>query len=301
LASYRFNRVYNLIIGSKGSPAAIKIEGLRVTFDIDKTLTPWPNRSIIKIYNLARSHREEFELPDTYVAFYAGYVEENGPVLIYSGNVSYAYSEIASEQGEVITTLELGDGHVPLRDGIVTVSYGPNASAKKILAVVAQQMGLALYMSTTLTDKIWNNGFSSHGSGRAALERITAAAGWQWSIQNSVLQIVARGQTTARQIVVLNSGSGLVGYPRRERKYPPRADTKTVVHHKPLSPYRRIDGWRVKSLLLPGLNPGDPVQMDSQTIAGIFRVERLLHRGDSDGGEWVTEIYIAKEAQAQNG
>ena len=295
----RFNRVYTLIIGSKGSPTAVQITDLRVRFDIDKTITPWPNRSRIQIYNLKVEHREEFEKPDTYVALYAGYLEENGPVLLFSGDVSYAFSEIASEQGEVITTLELGDGHVPMRDGIVSISYGVNASAKKILNVVATQMGLALYMDVTLTDKIWNNGFSSHGSGRNALERICAAAGWEWSIQNNVIQVVARGKTTQRQIIVLDASSGLIGYPRRERKFPPRASETGVTRTQrtPHSPYRRIDGWRVKSLLLPGLNPGDPVQMNSATIKGIFRVERLLHAGDSDGGDWVTEIYIAKTAQ----
>lgn len=293
----RFNRVYNLVVGQKGSPTAVSITSLRIRFDIDKTITPWPNRSRIHIYNLAVNHREEFEKPDTYVALYAGYIEESGPVLVFSGDVSYGYTELATEQGDVITTLELGDGHVAMRDGMVTLSYGKAASAKKLINAIATQMGLAVYMDNSLTDKTWNNGFSSHGSGRAALDRVTAAAGWQWSIQNSVLQVVARGQVTKRQTILLDSTSGLIGYPHRERKFPPHALASTGkprVRHAPLSPYRRIDGWRVKSLLLPELNPGDPVQMNSRTIKGLFRVERLLHAGDTDGGEWMTEIFIGK-------
>lgn len=297
----RFNRVYNLIVGHKGDPNATSITNLRVSFDIDKTITPWPNRSTIKIYNLTEVHREEFEQPDTFVALYAGYQEESGPVLVFSGDVSYGFSEIASGQGDVITTLELGDGHVAMRDGVVSVSYGNAASARKILNAIATQMGLALYMDNSLTDKTWNNGFSAHGSGRAALDRVTAGAGWQWSIQNSVLQVVPRGKTTKRQVVILDSTSGLIGYPHRERKLPPHAHKlasgKPRVRHAPLSPYRRIDGWRVKSLLLPELNPGDPIQMNSRTIKGLFRVERLLHAGDTDGGEWMTEIFIGKTGQ----
>jgi hypothetical protein len=297
----RFNRVFNLIVGHKGDPKAVSITNLRITFDIDKTLTPWPNRSRIRIYNLAPTHREDFEKPDTYVALYAGYAEESGPVLIFSGDVTYGFSEIASEQGDVVTTLELGDAHVAMRDSMVTLSYGGQASAKKILNAIATQMGLAVYIDASITDKTWSNGFSAHGTGRAALDRVCAGAGWQYSIQNSVIQVVPRGKVTGRQTVILDSTSGLIGYPRRERKYPPHASVtasgKPRVRHAPLSPYRRIDGWRVKSLLLPALNPGDPVQMNSQTIKGLFRVERLLHAGDSDGGEWVTEIFIGKVGQ----
>lgn len=295
----RFNRVYSLQVGTKGAAQAVTIDNLRITFTIEKTITPYPNRSNIKVYNLSPAHREEFEKPDTLIALSAGYLEESGPVLLFSGNVTYAFSEYATEQGDVVTTFELGDGHVAIRDSMVSLSYGSNASAKKIINTIATQMGLAVYMDASITDKTWSSGFSFYGSGRAALEKVTAGAAYQWSIQNGALQIVPRGQTTKRQIITLDSTSGLLGYPKRERKLPPQAHARGTgetgaIRHVNLSPRRRIDGWRVKSFLLPELNPGDPINLQSRTIKGNFRVERLQHFGDSDGGDWVTEIYIGK-------
>jgi hypothetical protein len=298
----RFNRVYSLQVGTKGSPQAVTISGLRVTFNIEKTITPYPNRSNIKVYNLTPEHREEFEKTDTLIALSAGYLEESGPVLLFSGNVTYAFSEYATEQGDVVTTFELGDGHVALRDSMCSLSCPAGASAAKLVNTIATQMGLSLYMDKTIVDKVWSSGFSFYGSGRAALEKVAAAAGWQWSIQNGALQIVPRGQTTKRQIITLDATSGLLGYPKRERKLPPQAHQRAdgsapSIRHVTLSPRRRIDGWRVKSFLLPELNPGDPINLQSRTIKGEFRVERLQHFGDSDGGDWVTESYIGKTAQ----
>ena len=53
-----------------------------------------------------------------------------------------------------------------------------------------------------------------------------------------------------------------------------------------------MDGWRVRSLILPGLVPGDRVKLASHSVQGVFAVKELRHVGDSAGGEWATELKL---------
>ena len=48
-----FNRVVSVRIGTPGSSDGLSIDGLRVTFDVEKTITPDPNTAKISIFKQA--------------------------------------------------------------------------------------------------------------------------------------------------------------------------------------------------------------------------------------------------------
>lgn len=51
------------------------------------------------------------------------------------------------------------------------------------------------------------------------------------------------------------------------------------------------DGWRVKSLLLPSVVPGDRIKLESMGLDDWFRVDAIRHTGDWGGsGDWISEI-----------
>lgn len=292
-----FGRVYKLIVGQAGQ-GGVEITGLRVTFDIEKTATPRPNNSKLVIYNLAPATRAMMEKPDTKCILSAGYTEDRGALLMFSGAVDFAYTQ--KIQADIATTLELHDGHVALRDTMVSIGQGKGASAKAVIKSTAGQLGMPLVMDEALTDRTWGHGFSYYGPARHALKRVTAAAGMEWSVQNGALQVVPAGGTTLRQAIVLGGESGLIGPPERTRKGQEQAalvkDLATGANpvNKPLlsAQRRKFDGWRVKSLLMPTINPGDPVILNSAYVQGSFRAETVRHTGDSEGGDWQTEIEL---------
>ena len=90
--------------------------------------------------------------------------------------------------------------------------------------------------------------------------------------------------------VVLAADSGLVGFPER---FAQAATGKAAKGkgEKGAAEKKRY-GWKVKSLLLPQVNPSDVLKLESRQANGFFRVESVKHSGGFDGGDWVSEFEL---------
>jgi Baseplate hub gp41 len=288
-----FDRQYKLLVGKKGKDKGLEITGLRITFEIEKTAKKNPNKSKIQIWNLQKTTRAEIEKPDTRCLLYAGYKEDVGPLLIFSGNVTYAWTKF--DKADVVTEFELGDGAQEIRDTTISVGYNKNIKSGQILKEVSNQMGLGLTLPSNAPERQWQNGLSYYGSARTLLDKVTKGTGLEWSIQNGNLQVIERGMVTTRQGVLLSSDSGMIESPERERTT--KDEVKTKTNPKTGKGKGKIqkdfDGWKVKTLLMPQLNPGDRVELDARAIKGVFRIQELKHTGDSYAeGDWQTELKL---------
>lgn len=290
----RFDRVYRLLVGKGGAKGVEILPPIRMTFDISKDADEEPNDHTIRIYNLATATRKALEEPDLRCVLYAGYAEEAGPLLMASGSVVFAYTKF--EQPDVVTELIVKDGFTEVRDTAVSIGLGSGAQASAIIRDIARQMGLPLVMADDVPDRRWQQGFSFYGAARTALHKVTQGTGLEWSIQNQQLQVVQRRGTTRRQAVVLAADTGMLGYPERTRE---AAREKAKVKDKTtgddvnlVSARQQRDGWRVTSLLLPTINPGDLVKLESRSVGAFQRVEAVRHTGDSEGGDWQTELEL---------
>lgn len=294
----RFDRVYSLIVGQPSKSGAggegVEIEDLRITFEVVKTDQKNPNKSKIEVWNAAPATRALMERPDTRCVLRAGYVEEDGALEVFQGDVTFAWTRY--DEADVVTTLELGDGAKAIRNSVVSLGYGKGAATRKVLTDIAGKMGLTLSMPDDAPVRTWEHGVSFHGSARAALDRVTRAAGLSWSIQGGVLQVIATNGATNRGVVDLAADSGLIGNPERQRKGNAEAivvkDVQTKRPARAASATQAWDGWRVKSLLLPFIVPGDRVKLSSRSVDGVFRVRDLKHHGDSHDGDWITELRL---------
>lgn len=299
----RFDRVYRLVVGKSGAKGIEIVRPIRITFDIAKDAEEEPNDYTIRIYNLAPATRKALEEPGLRCVLYAGYAEEQGPLLMAAGSVVFAYTKY--ELPDVVTELTVRDGHVELRDTAVSIGLGPGAQASAIIRDIARQMGLPLVMADDVPDRRWHQGFSFYGAARTALHKVTQGTGLEWSIQNQQLQVVQRRGTTRRQAVVLAADTGLIGSPERTREAAREKarvrDQKTGDDVNLVSAQQQRDGWRVTSLLLPTINPGDLVKLESRTVQAFLRVDALRHTGDSEGGDWMTELELVdRSAPAKN-
>jgi len=290
----RFDRVYRLQVGKPNQKGVEIVQPMRITFDVAKNAAEEPNEHVIRVYNLAEATRRALEEPGLMCVLYAGYAEEGGPLLMAAGSVVFAYTKF--EQPDVVTELIVKDGYAEVRDTAVSIGLGPGAQASSIIRDIVRQMGLPLIMADDVPDRRWQQGFSFYGAARTALHKVTQGTGLEWSIQNQQLQVVARKGTTRRQAVVLAADTGLLGYPERTRE---AAREKAKVKDKTtgddvniVSARQQRDGWRVTSLLLPTLNPGDLVKLESRTVEALLRIEALRSTGDSAGGDWQTELEL---------
>lgn len=290
----RFNRVYRLLVGKSGRDGIEVTAPIRITFQVEKTAKEEPNFHTIRVYNLTPARRKEFETPDLRVRLYAGYAEEDGAVLMAAGAVLDAYS--FHDGPDVVTELRVADGYIEIRDTAVSLGYGAGITSSAVLRDLSTQMKLPLLLGEDVPDRSWANGFSFYGPARTALHKITAGSGSEWSIQNQSLQVVAKRGVTRRGAIVLAADSGLIGYPQRTHK---NAEEKAKVTDKTTGDDKRLvsakqqkNGWRVSSLLLPTVNPGDLVKMESLSVTGFYRADSVTHNGDSEGGDWQTELEL---------
>lgn len=290
----RFNRTYRLLVGPAGREGVEITPPIRITFDIEKTTAEEPNVIKIRIHNLKPERRREFEAKDLRVRLYAGYAEEDGALLMCAGSIVDAFS--FADGPTWVTELHVRDGYAEIRDTAVSLSYNAGAVSSAILKDISGQMGLPLLLGEDVPERSWANGFSFYGPARSALHKVTAGAGAEWSIQNQELQIVAKKGVTRRQAFVLAADSGLVGHPQRTsenaREKAKVKDLTTGDDARLVSAKQQRHGWRVTSLLLPTLNPGDLVMSESRTFQGFWRVESLQHTGDSEQGDWQTEMQL---------
>lgn len=291
----RFDRAYRLLVGPPGQKGVEILPPLHITFDIEKDAEEKLNYHKIRIWNLTKETRDSIVEPDNIAVLYAGYAEEDGPLLIASGSVFFGYTYY--DGADVVTELEILDGFVEVRDTVVSLGYGAGARASDIIKGIVQQMGLHLMMANDAPDRVWQNGFSYYGAARTALHKVVQGTGLEWSIQNGELQVIPKRGTTPRTAIVLAADTGLLGYPERQRE---GAQEKAKVKDQISGDNRNItsakqqrDGWRVNSLLLPQINPGDLVKLESRTVEGWFRVDSLRHTGDWGGsGDWNTELNL---------
>lgn len=99
--------------------------------------------------------------------------------------------------------------------------------------------------------------------------------------------------------MVIAKDSGLIGYPEKNREAARSKsadiDDKKQANRKQTSlSLQAQDGWNVKSLLLPQVNPADKVKLESVSVTGWFRAETVKHIGDTHQGDWVTELHLVE-------
>lgn len=275
---------------------------LHIGFSIDKDTTKESNKAKLEIYNLSDATRKKIEVPDTEVEIYAGYERAGGAILAFKGTVTYGFTRDAGT--DCITTLDLADGTVAMRDSYCSLSYAPGTSAKTIIQRCANEMGVPVVYGDDVGElESYKNGFSYYGQADGALTEICNALGLSWSIQNNILNIILAGGTSTNRGLVFSPQSGLVGVPERivqaEYKSNKSNPKKTQKEKAKKNDPRKKAGWKINTLLVPSVNPADMVKVESKWITGWFRVEKVSHRGDYNGTNWGSMMELIEVQNAE--
>ena len=275
---------------------------LHIGFSIEKDSTKESNKAKLEIYNLSDATRKKIELADTEVEIYAGYERAGGAILCFKGTVTYGFTRDVGT--DCVTTLDLADGTVALRDSYCSLSYAPGTSAKTIIQRCANEMGVPVVYGDDVGElESYKNGFSFIGQAKDGLTEICDALGLSWSIQNNILNIILAGGTSTNRGLVFSPQSGLVGVPERivqaeyksNKSNPKKKQKEKAKKEKP----RKKAGWKINTLLVPSVNPADMVKVESKWITGWFRVEKVSHRGDYNGTNWGSAMELIEVSNAE--
>jgi hypothetical protein len=270
------------------------IDKLRMSFDVEKSITSDPNKATIQIYNLNNDSIENIKKDDL-ITFRAGY--DPGVVLmpggaelpiVYRGNISFV--ESGRRGPDRITTIECGDTSSGL--GVANVTWAADTpiedafnkaketfenlatevqeSFGSILSLIVNRATSHISSEPETATPNFLNGFSFKGKMRDMLDNISDKTSTDWSIQDNKLQLVPR-DGWLDDVFIMRQGSGLIEEPKKTE-----------------------NGWLIRSLLRADMLVGARMELESSTANGLFKIVKLNHTGDNFEGQWQTSAEVVE-------
>lgn len=286
----RFGRQLVLTVGR------VRLEvtaGLRVRFVVQRAFSRTANTARITIYNLAEGTRGQLASETSRLVLEAGYGADGGAGSV--GEIFRADTVWVShhrEGADWVTEIQTADGQASLKTP-VTVSLKPGARGEDGLeqiteqvrramkgkgAVALRQGAVGVQAKRALKSVGFPGGLQLQASADEAYERLLTQAECRWSCEGGAVAIVSPKEALPMPAVKVSPQTGLVGSPRRSRKAGSKQDQLQGV-----------------SLLEAGIQPGRRLLVDCASERGVFRVERVIHVGDTHGGDmaWVSRWVAA--------
>jgi len=257
-----YDRKAVIIFGEKGK-AGKRLDGLRVSFEIEKTPEAYVNRAKVAVYNLSRESRADVEKKDIYLVLSAGYGTQLGD--LFKGDITRGWTEQSG--ADFITNFEVGDGQKAYQESNINVTFSEGTSLKDVFTSMAATFGKTIKDLSAIDPGSILNGLTLSGLSRAHMDELTKKAGLEWSIQDDAIQIVKAGGATREEAVFLSQNTGLLRIPKKKEK-----------------------GIEFDCLLQPKIAPGKRVIIESRTISGIFVAQRVVHKGDNFDKDFMTSV-----------
>jgi hypothetical protein len=261
----------------------LRFTELDVSFSIEKSLRSTPNKATIKVTNLneqSRGQLDELSLNRSRgtgrirTVLEVGY-GDNPLSTIFSGDLRNARSE-ETPPGTWVTSLEGEDAGRAFLWARVNSSFPPGATPLQVASACAEAMGVGIgNLREALAGATLEQGGDNYeagtvvtGSAPDELRGVLRSCGLTYSVQDNVIQVLRRGHAIQRTAVSLAWNTGLVG-----------------------APVKQLDGTiKLSCLLNPDIYPSRQIQIQSRTVNGTFKAEKVKYTGDTAAVAWYCEI-----------
>lgn len=282
------------------------VNALDIEFKILRSLKSTPNKCVLTIWNLNDEHRAQLQkrnrpnpsskqLVGVQVQVEAGFVDQT-PVL-FSGDLREVTSARVGNDWK--TTLSGDDGGRSFREARIMQTFAAGTTIGTVLTQACAAMGIGLGNAGTFSAAASIPGLGAtlphsmtlDGNAASQLKRVCDSAGLTFSIQNGVLQILARGQALQQTAILLSANTGLLDSPAASIDSTlslPSPTAKTPKAPKPKDP----SILKAKALLIPGLNPGRIVQLDSLAFKGNYTISEVEYTGETAGQPWEASMTL---------
>lgn len=264
----QFGRSYELIIGN--DKESIVIDGLTMSFDIDKTISKEPNPATFTLTNLSQSTRNLItDKKYNRILFNAGYQDDLRTLF-----VGYIDEVENRKEGTDITTLmTCSDGSKDYRDARVAVTVGKGATDQEIV-----KQALGAMPSTGKGKQEYNKerklprSKTLVGNARDVLTQVAKNQDADWSIQDGELLLLPKKNALANnEGFLISEETGLIG-----------------------SPQKVSDGLEVRCYLNNVMRVGQLCRVESvlSEYAGDFKITKLQMKGSNKGNDWTCVLTL---------
>jgi len=275
-----FDRIAEITIYPKNGGNAVIITSLAMKFQVSKKKSSDSNTASATIYNLSKNTIEQIGDTDVRMQIRAGYNNSTGLELLFTGDISeitHSYSGSSVE-----TVIKTKDGGVALRDSKINKSYSAGAGVKQMIKDAVKSMGLPVKIpidKIPIPDIKISNSQVASGSTKSFLDNLVPQTGFEWVVNNGIIELVKKDSSDDNTVVVLSSSSGMIGSPKK-------ISIKTDGNSK--------NGWEVKSLLQPNILPLGIIEIRSNVIPNNaqYKVIEVEHSCDTESGDWFSNIKV---------
>lgn len=257
----QFGRSCELIVGSEGTGLSIK--NLRIKFDIVKSSDNKSNTARIDVYNLKPEHQSQIIREWQDIKLMAGY--KGHERLIFQGQIRTAIPMVSGT--DRVVTIECGDGDKEILKGFVNRTLESGSTADDVINECQKAMFDVKVSHKDSLSNQYSRGRTLSGRASDVLTEQCKSEDAQWSIQDGQLILLKGANVIPNAAWLISQSTGMLG-----------------------SPEPTTDGVKVNTLLNPAYMIGGVAKIDSLVFGGAIRIERLAHKGDTHGGEWVSEI-----------
>ncbi len=247
--------------------------GLRISFNVKKTLMSTPNVSSISIYNLRPATRERIRATLSRVRLSVGY-ENTGINVLSQGGILSSVTE--KKPPEYATTLQILDGFGGQVKGISNVTFDGRIQVAEIVRTIAADMPGVEVGRIDIDGSVGSGGLSITDRTADALDALAMQFGFSWSIQDGVFQAISDRRSFNRTLTV-------------------SFRNRTLIQATPLlaGPMQIENGVEIVAILNPRVGPGDRVQLESEVnpgLNGVYKIHELDATGDTYDQSWTMTI-----------
>jgi hypothetical protein len=298
-------RFVQVIVGKGGLGLDLRSthdDGLRITFQVEKTIRHKPNTASILIYNLHPADEkkvlDEFEDVILNVGYQnraptADELSTNpslyGARVVFRGNIKRAFGWWDHESGDRVVEIQAADGDKDYRNAVVNTTLAAGTTEADEVAAVLRAMSNTKPGVAHVKSKKRLRGKVISGAAREILHPIAKNNDAHWSIQDGVLQIVKSDEVLPGEAIVINEETGLIGAPEISDKgvrvtcllNPLIAiNGKVLLNNNNIKIQQQqmyTTGPKLKAKNLVRLSPD-----------GVYKVYKVVHEGDSRGEDATT-------------
>ncbi len=272
-----FIRNVEVTIGPRGGEG-IKINELKIAFEIEKTDMPESNTAKVQIYNLSKETHDKISVAGNHCTLKAGYTDETITAILFGDVVKGSRQKSGNDY---VTEIEVKDGRVAVMAGQVSVSYAKKTDVLTIVQDLIAAIGLPSKGTELIpSDAKYRGGFSDIGQAADILRKVLNKYELRYTIQNEMIYILKGGEVTESSGLLLTPESGLLTIPQPISDKTEETDTEKEAVNK----------WSFKTMLFPQLIPGAACKVESSAITTEMKITKAKFVGDNWSADFAIEI-----------
>ena len=278
----QYKRVYELTVIPPGGEARV-IKGLRVNFEITKSILSFPNLARITLYNPNQDTLSALEEKYTRIVLNAGY--EGDLRLLFKGDVRNVFQTKTGR--DRLLTIYSGDGEKSWQNATfnktLSESLSVSSAIQEVLKTFSDVNIGTLQGLPQVADKLRGQVLS--GSSKDIMDNFAEEYGFSWSIQDGEIIITPEQEPLeGDQAVLVTAATGMIGSPTITEI---GVDVTTLLNPR-LLPNR---GFIIESLNAD-VSIGNLFfrNVKRTSAEGLYKIQEVVFRGDSRDGDWLSSV-----------